>query len=76
MMPPTPKQVRYHYGRLRNLRYKFQCALNDAHHAGVIQYKDYQLESPCKPFGEVWERLHITTEKALAQAMREEIQNS
>lgn len=76
MMPPTPKQVRYHYGKLRNLRFKFIVALNEAHQANVIQYDDYQSQSPCKTFGETWQRVLATTEKQLAQAMREEIENS
>lgn len=70
---PTPKQVRFHYGRIAKLRMKLQIALNDAHNTNVISYTDYDTQSPCKTLFETWERIKETTEKQLAQAMREEI---
>lgn len=70
---PTPKQVRFHYGRIAKLRAKLQEALNDAHDAEVIVYASYSDESPCKTLYETWERIKKTTEKQLANAMREEI---
>lgn len=72
---PTPKQVRFHYGRIAKLRVKLQYALNDAHEAGVIVYAAYSEESPCKTLFETWARIKATTEKQLAEAMREEIEN-
>jgi hypothetical protein len=73
---PTPKQVRYHYKRIYNLRYRLSVALNDAHHADVIQYTDYQTQSPCKSLSEMWERFKDSTKNTLWQAMREEIEGS
>lgn len=72
---PTPKQVRYHYGRIAKLRAKLQEALNEAHNAQVLMYDDYETESPCKTLYETWDRIKATTEAQLAQAMREEIKN-
>lgn len=72
---PTPKQVRYHFGRIARLRHRLQCALNAAHDAGVIEYEPskYDEESPCSTLYETWNRIKRTTEKKLAQAMRDEI---
>lgn len=72
---PTPKQVRYHYGKISRLRWRLQCALNDAHNADVIKYdgKNYEQESPCKSLYECLDRIKATTAAQLAQAMREEI---
>jgi len=72
---PTPKQVRYHYGRIASLRSRLQDALTAAHNADVIEYEHYDNESPCKTLYETWDRIKITTEKALADAMRQEIKN-
>lgn len=71
-MMPTPKQVRYHYARMVKLRWKLQQALTDAHNADVIAYDDSK-DSPCEALSECWARIKRTTEKQLAQAMREEI---
>lgn len=74
---PTPKQVRFHYGRIARLRAKLQEALNEAHHAEVIMYdsKLYHEQSPCSTLYITWDRIKATTEKQLAQAMREEIRH-
>lgn len=72
---PTPKQVRYHYAKIRRLRWLLIHALNDAHTKGVIDYTDNNL-SPCASHTETWRRVQMTTEKQLAQAMREEIERS
>jgi len=50
-----------------------QQALNEAHDAGVIKYEDYSKESPCFALSLCRERITITTEKALAQSVRDEI---
>lgn len=73
---PTPKQVRFHYGKIATLRAKLQEALNDAHRAEVIVYDNYDVESPCKTLYETWDRMKTTTEKTLAEAMRTEIYRS
>lgn len=70
---PTPLQVRYHFGKIARLCHRLQLALNDAHVARVIDYKDYSSESPCSTLHETWERVKKTSEKQLAEAMREEI---
>lgn len=70
---PTPKQVRFHYGKVAKLRAQLQAALNDAHQANVIVYTSYKDESPCFTLYETWDRIKATTEKTLAQAMRNEI---
>lgn len=74
----TPKQVRFHYARLRKLTSALSLALNEAHDANVIRYdKDkFQEDSPCKTHWQTQERIRLTTEKALAQAMREEIERA
>lgn len=72
---PTPKQVRYHYARVSALRWKLGQALNDAYNADVISYTDHETQSPCKMLGECWSRFKQTTNSALADAMREEIDN-
>jgi len=72
---PTALQVRHHYGKIAKLRHQLQEALNDAHNANVIRYdsKFYNEQSPCKLLYQVWERIKLTTHDQLAQAMRDEI---
>lgn len=72
---PTPKQVRYHYGRVARLRAKLQDALTEAHGAKVIVYPDNEQseKSPCWALHDCWTRFKASTEKQLAQAMRDEI---
>jgi hypothetical protein len=74
---PTPKQCRRHYARCRRAYYRLRKALNDAHHAGVIKYdnKRFAETSPCHSVWESEGRFVQSTEKQLAQAMREEIIN-
>lgn len=52
---------------------RLRDALNEAHNLEVIRYDDYEAESPCKTNWETWKRIQNTTEKALAEAMRREI---
>lgn len=73
MHVPTSKQVRFHYGRIKRLRYKLQQALNAAHDAKVIEYKDYNTESPCKTLYETDTRIELTTKDNRALAMHNEI---
>lgn len=71
---PTAKQVRFHFGRISKLHHKLQRALNDAHNAKVISYDGrFTEEAPCWAHYECWLRVKKTTEKQLAQAMRDEI---
>lgn len=72
---PTPKQVRYHYGRIERAHDRLQEALNAAHNAEVLKYTDFDNQSPCKTHNQTWERILATTEKQLAQAMRREIRS-
>lgn len=72
---PTPKQVRYYFGRIERAHDRLQEALNQAHNADVLVYKDYGAESPCFTNNQTWERILATTEKQLASAMRQEIRN-
>jgi hypothetical protein len=73
---PTPKQVRFHFGRIERAHDKLQDALNAAHRADVLEYTDFALQSPCKTHSDTWERILATTEKQLASAMRQEIRRS
>lgn len=73
---PTPKQVRFHFAKIARLRWRLQWALNEAHEAKVIVYEDYTDQSPCSTLSETWERIKATTEKQLAQAMRDEIKKA
>lgn len=75
---PTPKQVRFHFKRVENAWYRLLDAMTDAHNADVIVYDStkYVEEGPCKAHRETKERFLKTTEKVLAQAMREEIRKS
>lgn len=72
---PTPKQVRFYYRQINSAYERLQTALNNAHARGVIKYnkEKFNEESPCHMLWEVDDRIRKTTEKALAQAMREEI---
>jgi hypothetical protein len=70
---PTPKQVRYHYGRVMRAHDKLDAALRAAHFAGVIQYTGWEGVAPCQSHYETEERIKITTQKALAYAMHREI---
>lgn len=71
---PTPKQVRYHYRRLRRAWYQLQKALDDAHNAEVIEYEEaYSVAAPCSTNFETKKRIEATTEKQLAKAFREEV---
>lgn len=75
-MSPTPKQVRYHYGKIMSLHRKLAHALNRAHAAKVLVYTSYQEESPCSTHYQTDDRIDKTCEKALANAMRQEIRRS
>lgn len=70
---PTPKQVRYHYRRVQRAYEKLANALNDAHNCDVLVYENYPDESPCSTNYQTKQRMDKTMEKALAQAMRDEI---
>lgn len=70
---PTPKQTRHHYEKITRAYRALSKALNDAHNAKVLVYEDYREESPCYTKYEMEDRILKTTEKALAQAMRDEI---
>lgn len=72
---PTPKQVRFHFGRIERAHNRLQDALNEAHNANVLVYTDYETQSPCKTNSETWKRILDTTEKQLASAMRQEIRS-
>lgn len=74
----TPKQVREVYRRIEYHHAKLMDALIDAHNMKVIQYDEnsetwYRDQSACKTGWETKSRYEKATEKALAQAMREEI---
>lgn len=76
---PTPRQVRFHYGKIMRLHHRLANALTEAHSAGVIKYDDdlpnsYTELAPCWAHWECHKRIISTTEKALAQAMRQEIE--
>lgn len=70
---PTPKEVRFHFGRLKRRFRLLSEALDAAHRAEVLMYDSYPEQSPCKTNFETWERIKATTEKQLAAAMRGEI---
>lgn len=72
---PTPRQVRFHYGKITKLVRKLSWALTDAHNHDVIKYEKFAEESPCKCLWDMEQRIEATTEKALASAMREEIRS-
>jgi hypothetical protein len=74
MPQPTPKQVRFHYKRLRYRWWLLQKALNDAHNANVIEYEDgkFNEQAPCRTSSELRDRINLTTEKARARAFRDE----
>lgn len=69
----TLKQTKKVYKQIRYHLYHLQCALNRAHDLRVIRYEDYSEESPCKTLMQTKNRIKLTTEKALAEAMSEEI---
>lgn len=69
---PTLKQCRYHFKKIARARYALANALNDAHNANVIEYKD-QVDSPCDSLWECWERVGRTTEKAMANALKGDV---
>ncbi len=68
----TLKQCRYHYAKIARARYALSKALNDAHTAKVIDYKD-GADSPCDALWECWERVQKTTSASMATALREDI---
>jgi hypothetical protein len=72
---PTPKQVREAYKRVDFYIWRLQAALTHAHNIDVIQYDQlkYNELAPCRSLAELRDRVRASTEKALAQAMREEI---
>lgn len=70
---PSPKQVRYHYGRVIRLHDRLHNALIDAHNAGIIEYSGWDGVAPCQSHSETEKRIVATTQKALACAMRREI---
>lgn len=81
---PTPKQVRYHYGRCRKKIHALLDALNDAHQANVIDYEVTKTaegnwrqkhESVCDKLWEALSNFDKATERQLAAAMRTEIKN-
>jgi hypothetical protein len=81
---PTPKQVRHHYKRCRRYFYLLQCALNDAHLRGVINYKEKKqdngyyaptLESVCDAVSTARDRFEISTKEQLATALKTELMN-
>lgn len=69
---PTLKQCRYHFKKIARLRYALSKALNDAHTAKVIDYKDQTL-SPCDALYDCWERVGMTTERSIANAVKADI---
>lgn len=68
---PTPKQVRFHYKRIRRRLYMLQNALNAAHNADVIVYDGYS-NGPCCALDMVRVRIEETTKDTRATAFREE----
>ena len=69
----TPKQVRAAYKKIWFHLYHLQCALNEAHDKKIIQYDDYNKESPCFSLYDVQSRIESTTEKARAKALEDEV---
>lgn len=74
---PTPKQVRFHYKRMRRRWYLLQEALNDAHNANVIAYPEekYHELGPCASNWQTRERIEFTTKEARAKAIHDEVLN-
>lgn len=75
---PTPKQVRHHYARLKKAHHYLEKVLYEAHSIGVINYpqEEYHSIGPCASHYETWKRIEKTTERQLANAMKEEISRS
>lgn len=71
----TPKQTRAVYKKIRFHLYHLRCALNQAHQMEVISYPntEFREKAPCASLEELSNRIRLTTEKALALSMREEI---
>lgn len=71
---PTPKQVQFHYTRLRKRWFALQRALDDAHNADVIKYPEgtYNEQAPCWASWELRKRIDATTEKQRAEAFKEQ----
>lgn len=74
---PTPKQTREAYRKIIIYTRKLHAALCDAHRKGIIEYSDgkYQEEGPCYSLSQVRDRIDMTTEKALLNAIRTEIKS-
>jgi hypothetical protein len=70
---PTPKQVRYHYGRIMRAWDRLDEALRHAHIRDVIVYSGWDGVAPCQSHMETEERIKKTCEKQLAKAMHSEI---
>lgn len=59
-------RIWFHYDQL-------QKALNAAHSAGLIEYKDYATEAPCEALWKCRERVEKTTKDQLAAVIQSEI---
>lgn len=66
-------QARAHYSRILFHIRQLQRALSEAHDAKFIEYKDFQLESPCKSLYELETRFEATTKDAIAKAFDQEM---
>lgn len=69
---PTPAQVKKHYKAIRYFYYKLHQSLNSAHRVGVLNYQNYEIESPCYMMSKVKERIDNTTMKSRADAFKRE----
>jgi hypothetical protein len=69
----TPKQIRKAYRRLSRLHDALGKAIWNAKQLGLIEYATHD-QSPNESMNELWTRITTTTEKKLAQTMREEIE--
>ena len=69
----TTKQTKEVYAKLMRHFWGLQTALNHAHRIGLIEYKEYDSEAPCKAMYDLRKRIRDSTEKALAGAMHDEI---
>lgn len=70
---PSPKQVRYHYGRIMRLHERLDEALRRADRANVIEFSGWDGVAPCQSHMVTKERIKATTQKSLAYAMHREI---
>lgn len=76
-MVPTNKQVRKQYKKCRRYFYLLQCALNNAHNCGLINYDNAgaKLPSVCDAVYDAKKRFEMATEKQLAHTIRQELLN-